>query len=991
MKKQILLSSLLLSTLAAQAGVDPKVKPETLVSGHEYVLVNKAQTASQYMSRTSWDGALYFLGETDSKYADHAFSALQNADGTWSFTRPTTQEVETGEYDEEGNPITETVPGLLYLGFPEGSPNVNFIADEVKWGVDQKENNFCNLILGEGNNSAALAQAPFTPTSDLRMHLNNGSQYFVATYYGGPWYPDCYGGITETDNEATGDLIFAANDSTTFLWGFVSVENIPAYMADMKVVKAINDFEENYCVIDEYAEGFALSYEAAAALYTSPEYNEEDAAVINEMLSQKVALYNEIENALVLNEDEDPVLTAAIENALDIFNKTTDAAALAAATETLKQAETDYSMGTGDVTSLGKNMSFEDLSAQDGNQTSSVAAPPYGWNGYVNGIQVTTADDVKSAGIANWHGVNNDCDGDPKDGDYGFGLWTSSVPTYELSQTISGLDNGTYLVTAGLMAGANGGGSRLTTQRIFGNLNSTYYGMEEDYDPSKLDPSEVYAFAGNAEAVTDRTMYPVEVRAFVYDGTLTFGVRTDGNIAAANRTTNNGAGGDGWFKTDNFRIQKLGYIPADGIAIYDHYADILQTYNAAQEPMSATIAEQLADQVDNLGTMTEDNTLDEIVSGIFAAKELLAVVNASVKAYQKLGEAIEQHYGYLDQYSTKMGADIYSDVIMEAEEAYMNGTAADQAAIDSIIAGLDEALQACIQSDEIEPGMELTDYIQNPSFEDYSAQGTPASGGVENAPKGWNLYLNGTQCTTKSEIQAAGVNAWCAINGGDGINVELEDGTIATQQYTDGERLWGIWNDVIPEVELSQTLTSMPAGTYTLTCDVLVQYNWAGYCITTQRIFANDYVAMYSYESNYANNMPKDAQDAIAIDNLVEDIQVPHINYAGHECESPRSDYSHRVSLTFGLAEKGDIHIGFRTNNVDRDGTARNQGIGWFKLDNWRLTYDSDEVPAGADVKAPKPVVTLDDITALIDEYLTEGSTITLDDITNLIDEYLAQ
>ena len=286
---------------------------------------------------------------------------------------------------------------------------------------------------------------------------------------------------------------------------------------------------------------------------------------------------------------------------------------------------------------------------------------------------------------------------------------------------------------------------------------------------------------------------------------------------------------------------------------------------------------------------------------------------------------------------------------------------------------------------------DVTHYIQNPSFEDYSAQGTPASGGVENAPKGWNLYLNGAQCTTKSEIQAAGVSGWCAINGGDNIGLELEDGTWVDHQYTDGERLWGIWNDVIPEVELSQTLTAMPAGTYTLTCDVLVQYNWAGYCITTQRIFANDYVAMYSYESNYANNLPKDAQDAVAIDNLVEDIQVPHINYAGHECESPRSDYSHTVSLTFGLAEKGDIHIGFRTNNVDRDGVARNQGIGWFKLDNWRLTYDSDEVPVGADVKAPKAVVTLDDITALIDEYLTEGSTITLDDITNLIDEYLAQ
>ncbi|MBQ9363465.1 MAG: hypothetical protein IJT97_08635 [Bacteroidaceae bacterium] len=988
MKKQILLSSLLCATLATQAGVDPKVKPETLVNGHEYVLVNKAQTANQYMSRTSWDGALYFLGEADSKYADYAFSALLNEDGTWSFTRPTTEQVETGEYDENGDPIMTTVPGILYLGLPEGSPNVNFVGDEVKWGVDAKSGNFYNLILGEGNNSAALAQAPYTSTGDLRLHLNKGSQYFVATYFQGPWYPDCVGGITETEDETTGDVFFEANDSTSFLWGFVSVEKIPAYMEDMKVVKLINDFEENYCFLDEYEDGFKLSYEAATALYNSADYNEDDAEVIKEMLNQKIELYNEIEAAFILNEDEDPVLAAAIENAMELFNKTTDAAALAAATETLKKAETDYSMGTGDVTSLGKNMSFEDLSAQDGNQTSSVAAPPYGWNVYVNGVQATTADEVRSAGVANWHGVNDDCDGDIKDGLYGFGIWTSSVPEYEISQTIKDLDNGTYIITAGLMVGANGNGSRRTTQRIFGNLNSTYFALEEDYDLSQLDNSEVYAFAGLSEEVTDRTLQPVEVRAFVYDGTLTFGVRTDGNISAANRSNSNGAGGDGWFKTDNFKIQKIGYVPADAIAVYDHYVNILQEYNSAREPMSATVADELEEKVDQLGGMTEKNTLEEIVAGILDAKDFLATVDASVKVYQKLGEALEQHYMYLEQYSAKMGADAYSDIIMEAEEAYQMGTAADAAAVDSIIAVLNEALQECIQSDVIEPGMELTDYIQNPSFEDYSAQGTPSSGGVENAPKGWNLYIDGALCSTSQEIKAAGITGWCAINGGDNINVELEDGTIVTNQCSDGTHMWGIWNGTIPEIELSQTLKSMPAGTYTLTCDVLVQYNWAGYCITTQRIFANDYVAMYSYEGNYENNMPQDAQDAIAIDNLVENAEVLHLTYGGYECESPRSDYSHKVSLTFGLAEKGDINIGFRTNNIDRNGIAQGSGKGWFKLDNWRLTYDSEEVPVGADVKKP---ITLDDITALIDKYLSTEGEVQLTDITNLIDQYLAQ
>ena len=88
MKKFLLLSSLLVSTLVANAQVTPKVQPERPVSGNKYVLVNKAQTPTQYMSRTSWDGALYFLGESDSHYADYALTAIQNADGTWAFSLP---------------------------------------------------------------------------------------------------------------------------------------------------------------------------------------------------------------------------------------------------------------------------------------------------------------------------------------------------------------------------------------------------------------------------------------------------------------------------------------------------------------------------------------------------------------------------------------------------------------------------------------------------------------------------------------------------------------------------------------------------------------------------------------------------------------------------------------------------------------------------------------------------------------------------------------
>ncbi|MDE7117488.1 MAG: hypothetical protein K2O61_02460, partial [Bacteroidaceae bacterium] len=555
------------------------------------------------------------------------------------------------------------------------------------------------------------------------------------------------------------------------------------------------------------------------------------------------------------------------------------------------------------------------------------------------------------AGMTAWHGVNADCTGEEKDGDNGFGIWNNSIPNYELSQTINGVENGSYVVRAALMVGANNNGSRRTTQRIFANLNSTYFGAEMEYDETELDNSEAYGFAGLIEPTTDTEMQGIEVRAFVYDGTLTFGVRTDGNYKAALRTSTNGAGGDGWFKVDNFTIQKVNYEVEDALNILTHYTNILDNYvsDAVMSDAKRTQAEALQEAYSNIDA---SNTQEEIVQSILSAKDMIVQVSASVKAYQRLRDAIDEHYNTRDMYDHKKGIQAYSDAIDEADAAYSDALLDSDEEIDALIKSLDDVPQACIQSDDITPGDDLTDYIQNPSFEDYSLQGSDNSSGVEHAPKGWNLYLNGTQVSTAAEISAAGVANWCAINKGDGINVELEDGSIVTQQPSDGEHLWGIWTGTIPAVELSQTIKNMPAGTYTVICDVLVQYNWAGDCITTQRIFANDYVAMYSSEDRYEANLPADALIAADIDRLTPEATIKHLTYAGHQCEAPRSDYSYPVSLTFGLAEQGDITIGFRTNNIGSDGTALESGKGWFKLDNWQLIYENNEVPTGAEVGA---------------------------------------
>ena len=86
--------------------------------------------------------------------------------------------------------------------------------------------------------------------------------------------------------------------------------------------------------------------------------------------------------------------------------------------------------------------------------------------------------------------------------------------------------------------------------------------------------------------------------------------------------------------------------------------------------------------------------------------------------------------------------------------------------------------------------MDLTEYIQNPSYEDLSSQNGNSSGGVANAPVGWNVYVEGALCKTAAELNAAGVVNWCAINEGDNLtDVYNSDGEQVFNQYTEGTHL----------------------------------------------------------------------------------------------------------------------------------------------------------------------------------------------------------
>ncbi|MBP3830011.1 MAG: hypothetical protein ILA06_06915 [Bacteroidaceae bacterium] len=938
--KALLMLALLGLTQAAHAIERPTTPAGAPEDGGQYLLVN-ANRPDGYMSRASWDGALYFLGASDSHYDQYAFTAQKNEDGTWSF------------YYAKADTRN-------YLAIYESGGNLNSNTTEpATWQLEAGDiDGFYKLRAMDGHTNGI---------SGYHLHLNAGNQFFVVNEVlnGQPYYPDYAGGAVSVDfdeenydpdkyywkgGDATVMYVLDETgraqmiDHTSENWAFISVDDLPTHVALYGAYFALQQLTDQIGN-DDFTAGLKATLDAATALYESSTGNAE---AITAMIAAKRTFRSLIEEAKAL-ENPDATLLAAIDKAMDDFDTKVEADDVTAATEALQAAINAFLQGSGDLTSMGQNMSFEDLTAQGGMQTSSVAGAPVGWEVYVGGKQVVTADDVRGAGISAWHGANDDCEGDPKDGTVGFGLWTSGVPQYEISQQITGLENGTYIIRAGLMVGANGNGSRRTTQRLFGNHNVTYFAAETDYDLSQLDAAEVPAFAGLEEPVTDRLLQEMEVRAYVYDGTLRFGVRTDGNFSAALRSSSNGAGGDGWFKVDNFRIEKAGYDGEDAANVANHYINIFQ--NFAGEYMQTTLQQEVMAIVDKYNQVDAATPASEINAIITTLSGKIDDVKASIAAYQRFMTAIEEAYLKYDELGDQYtGKSAYLQLIEDSEGQLDEGTL-DEAGIDAAIAALNQAY-----ADVLKTGIQVGDYaaiIINPSFEDLSAQGGNNSDGVVNPPAGWTLSLNGQPCATSADYGKAGASlGWCAINSGDGIDEVDEQGEPWSVQYTDGTHLFGIWAANVPEVELSQTFKGLPKGVYVLSCDMVVQYNWGGHCVTTQRIFANDYVQMYGAEATYAEHLndTEDMTEAMALDAANPDAPYKHMNYAGYVNETAYGVTScpHHMELTCVVGEDGLLTIGFRTNNVDPDGTAHKyDSAGWFKLDNFQLFYESDEIPTG--------------------------------------------
>ena len=176
------------------------------------------------------------------------------------------------------------------------------------------------------------------------------------------------------------------------------------------------------------------------------------------------------------------------------------------------------------------NPSFENLSAQHDTEARSGVMPPFGWTMTRNGTEVKAGDSYWY-----WAAINAD-GGSYMDGSYVFGVWNgSNYGEIELSQTLIGLRNGRWRLTARLM---NNHTESNNQARIFAGRQSMLAGKAADY--ATLPNDEECSFSGEWSNADNDMHQLMSVVTDVTDGTLTFGVRSNG-----------------FFKADDFQLTLL--------------------------------------------------------------------------------------------------------------------------------------------------------------------------------------------------------------------------------------------------------------------------------------------------------------------------------------------------------------------------------------------------------------------------------------------------
>lgn len=526
-----------------------------------------------------------------------------------------------------------------------------------------------------------------------------------------------------------------------------------------------------------------------------------------------------------------------------------------------------------------------------------------------------------------WQDVNGDGDA-TKDGTKIAGHWNNNIGDVECSQSISGLTNGFYKVTALVTVSNN----RLTNQRLFATSGTTtksmLYGASSNaaYTPENLailGASETYSFGGYAESTSETGPFrKLSVVKQVTDGSLTLGIKVSGKGSTLGYVFNNTANGDaGFFKFDGFTLAEVSAVATlDNITLSTGtlntaFAAATTTYTATLPVGTTSVTPTAIVSVEGEtvsgngtvdvtsgtgsstiivtaldGTTTKTYTINYTVLTLSNDANLSALTASVGTLYPAFNPAVTTYtvlvpVGTSSVTSTATKNDTKASVFGDGQVTLINGKGTSTIVVTSENS---TTKTYTVNYDQA--------YIANPSFE-------------TNDFTGWTWTGN------------AGY-AWT------GVNVDAVNSTHGTHDA-------GTWNGTFGDVELSQVITGLPNGYYTVTADLMGSNNATTSRLTTQRLFANGKCMLFGASSAYS-------AENLAILGATE-----QYSFGGYT--ETLNDDGPLLKLTVAApVTNGTLTLGIRTNGKSSTLgytfpllTASN-GHGWFKVDNFTLTYAGD-------------------------------------------------
>jgi hypothetical protein len=476
-------------------------------------------------------------------------------------------------------------------------------------------------------------------------------------------------------------------------------------------------------------------------------------------------------------------------------------------------------------------------------------------------------------------------------------------------------------------------------------------------------PGAVFANENQKAVPADNCGHIYKITTEVTDGTLQFGYVQE--VAATN-----------WVTLDNVSVDYFGC----GVEAYRFWLNGL--LESAPSFDDETVMDSLITEYQEvLASVETAETKEEILAIIPAYEAILNEININMAAYAKLietcnaademgtAEGINEHYGAL---LSDYVSEVADPIIDEAElgtEAVNEATANLQAIIDEaqnyiwtyqkLVAELvvaDSLYEHYKDSCSVEAAEAYQDWMD--TFHEFDfAQATLNQ--VETALNElyaieFNLAVPVEPASDDNPIDYTAKVQYPSFDGG--ATGWINDGwaTCGTNDwnsFADGvilDKLYlNLWNT--NNARVYQTITNLPAGKYTMQIGAFADAE--GF-----QVYANeDYLdVVVGQNENGA---------ASIFSNVVE----PEPFAEGTVW------YGNLYQVTTIVGEDGIMELG-----------ARNVGGGtvWAMIDNVKLLYKG---------VVAEDVVSVEDITNLIDRYLNSDGEITVEDITNLIDKYLAQ